>query len=105
MQIYVKEKRDLRRVFNSNRGHGSGPQTSLESVLLSVASIRFEAFRDRFGREPLPDEPLFFDPDADSPVQASPVQVRAQIADACRETGVAPSMLSNFWNLAQDDAV
>lgn len=103
MQTYVKEKRFGERIFGS--GPAGTPQTDVESALLSIAAVRFQAFRDRFGREPLQDEPLFFDPEADSPVEANPSQVHAQLLDACRAMGVAPSMLENFWNLAQDDAV
>jgi hypothetical protein len=105
METYAKEKWGPHRVFSSSGDSGTYPGTSLESALLRVASVRFEAFRERFGREPLPDEPLFFNPEADSPVPAGAVQLHAQLADACRETGVAPSMLTNFWSLAQDDAV
>lgn len=70
--------------------------------LMEVVHHRFAIFRQKFGRDPLPDEPLFFDPEADSPVQASPLQVHAQLADACSKTGVGLSMLTNFWNLAED---
>jgi hypothetical protein len=70
--------------------------------LMEVVSHRFGIFRLKFGREPLPDEPLFFDPEADCPVQASPIQVHAQLADACRETGIGLSMLTSFLNLAED---
>ncbi|HTW86583.1 MAG TPA: hypothetical protein VMD75_01130 [Candidatus Binataceae bacterium] len=70
--------------------------------LMEVVHHRFATFRNKFGRDPLPDEPLFFDPEADSPVQASPIQVQTQLADACREMGVAMSMLMSFWNLAED---
>ena len=105
MQTYAKEKRYLQRVFGSSPDAGICAQSSVESALLRIASVRFEAFRDHFGREPLPEEPLFFNPEADSPVEASPSQVQAQLADACRETGVVPSLLADFWDLAQDDAV
>jgi hypothetical protein len=70
--------------------------------LMEVVQHRFATFRGKFGRDPLPNEPLFFDPEADSPVQASPIQVNAQLAEACRETGVGLSALTNFWNLAED---
>ena len=105
MQTYVKEIWDSHRVYGIRGDTGTYVPTSSESALLRVASARFEAFRERFGREPLLDEPLFFDPEADSPVPASAVQMSAQLAEACRKTGVAPSMLTNFWSLAQDDAV
>lgn len=105
MQTYMKEMRNRDRIFGSSRDPGACPQTSLQSALLSIASVRFEAFRERFGREPLPDEPLFFNPEADSPMGASPSQLSVQLAEACREIGVAPSLFANFWDLAQDEAV
>lgn len=101
MQTYVKEKRNFDQVFNSSQGLGT---TREEQALLSVVLIRYQAFRDRFGREPLPDEPLFFNPQADSPVGASPSQLREQFADACRKTGIEPSLLTSLWDLGQDDA-
>ncbi len=70
--------------------------------LMEVVQHRFGIFRKKFGRDPLPDEPLFFDPEAELPVQASPIQVHAQLADACRKTGVGLSELTSFWNLAED---
>jgi hypothetical protein len=95
MNTHIKENREFHRVSNSSGNTGSYSQTSLEEVLLSVASIRLKAFRARFGREPLSDEPLFFNAEADSPVQACPAQVRAQVIDACREAGV-PLSIAEF---------
>ncbi|MFJ1738416.1 hypothetical protein ACIOG4_07070 [Streptomyces microflavus] len=46
--------------FSSDTPHGLELQEGLE--------IQLEAFRTKFGREPGPDDPLFFDPDADEPV-------------------------------------
>ena len=99
MQTYVKEKRYLHGVFSSRQDSRTRPQTNLEHAILSVVSVRFEAFRDHFGREPLPDEPLFFNPEADPPVPANDPQLCAQILDACHETGVALSLLIKFCNL------
>jgi hypothetical protein len=101
METYVKEKRNFDRVFCNSQGLGT---TREEKALLSVVLIRYQAFCDRFGREPLPDEPLFFNPEADSPVVADPSQLRAQFADACRKTGIEPSLLTGLWDLGQDDA-
>jgi hypothetical protein len=52
------------------------------SALLEVARIRFEAFRDRFGRDPEPDEPLLFDPAEDQPTAASIGDRTLQIVSA-----------------------
>jgi hypothetical protein len=102
MQTQSGGRRYLHRSVNHRRSLESAKQGDLHRALVKVASVRFKAFCDRFGREPLPDEPLYFDPEADTPVQASPSEVQLQLDDACRKAGIAPSMLANVWNLARD---
>lgn len=38
-----------------------------------------QAFREKFGREPGPGDPVFFDPDADEPRRLDPVKVRREM--------------------------
>ena len=57
-------------------------------ALLKITHIRFRAFVARFGRDPLIDEPLFFDESQDQPVQAQGCEVQAQLARSAREAGV-----------------
>jgi hypothetical protein len=83
----------------AGRSCGSAAELCPACSLMEIVHDRFETFRHKFGREPLPDKPLFFDPEADSPVQANPIQVHAQLADACLKLGVGLSMLTSFWNL------
>src|SRR6266478_1420684 len=98
MKTHSKEKWNLCRAAGISQDSGVCRQMGLvESALLQIASVRYQAFRVRFGRDPFPNEPLFFSPEADSPVEANPFQVHAQLADACRETGVTLSMLASFW--------
>ncbi len=85
MHTYLQERRNLRRAGNSRRP-GNCRQDSIESTLLKIASVRFEAFRDRFGRDPFPDEPLFFDPDVDQPVAPASAEMRTQLLAAASAT-------------------
>ena len=57
------------------------------SVLI-VIRYRFELFRGKFGRDPKPDEPLFFDPSNSRPVKASRRHAREQIETAANAMGV-----------------
>jgi hypothetical protein len=41
-----------------------------------------QAFIEKFGREPGPDDPVIFDPDADAPVPLSEEKVRAAMLEA-----------------------
>ena len=36
----------------------------LDKVMQNAIEQQLDAFREKFGREPLPEDPLFFDPDA-----------------------------------------
>ncbi|MFE2869877.1 hypothetical protein [Embleya sp. NPDC059259] len=55
-----------------------------------------EAFRAKFGRDPGPDDPLFFDPDADEPVALSRQgfdRALGEMAERAAEVGVDPAMI------------
>jgi hypothetical protein len=47
-----------------------------------------EAFRAKFGRDPGPDHPVFFDTDAPEPVSMSAVRIEAETIEAMRKAGM-----------------
>ena len=51
-------------------------------ALFEVVRIRYAAFRERFGRDPLPDDPLLFDPTADKPIAATTIDQALQVLSA-----------------------
>jgi hypothetical protein len=57
---------------------------------------QLRAFRARFGRDPGPDDPLFFDPDADEPRPLNRVAVEAGMVDAMERAGVSPAQIYAF---------
>jgi hypothetical protein len=54
----------------------------MASALIEIAKVRYEAFRERFGRDPGPDEPLLFDPTADQPTAANSSDRVLQVVSA-----------------------
>jgi hypothetical protein len=54
--------------------------------MLKIARMRYRIFRDRFGRDPGPDDPLFFDSMNDRPVVASEAEMSLQVMDAAVAT-------------------
>lgn len=56
-----------------------------------------EAFRKKFGRDPGPGDPVFFDPDADEPRPlsegASDNPFDPEVLEALRKTGAAPQFI------------
>ena len=61
------------------------------------SQIRF--FREKFGREPEPDDPIFFDPDADTPQFCGPEatdHVTDQMVEAMSAAGIRPEAIYAF---------
>jgi hypothetical protein len=50
---------------------------------------QLQAFRAKFGRDPGPEDPLFFDPDADEPRPLNRVAIEAGMVAAMERTGVS----------------
>ena len=52
-----------------------------------------EAFIEKFGREPGPDDPVFFDPDADTPQPLDLERYEKDLADAMAAAGIDPRLI------------
>ncbi len=52
-----------------------------------------EAFRRKFGREPGPEDPLFFDPNADTPQPLDMDELTALMVEAMAKAGVHPARI------------
>jgi hypothetical protein len=53
-------------------------------------------FIKKFGREPGPDEPIFFDPDKDTPQPIDLGKVRAALEHAMIRAGIAPARMKEI---------
>ena len=59
----------------------------------TVATSRknqLRAFKKKFGREPGPNDPVFFDPDADTPQPIPIEKLRATVIEAAKKAGLDP---------------
>ncbi|MFG3117246.1 hypothetical protein ACGF4C_22940 [Streptomyces sp. NPDC048197] len=68
--------------------------TSHGRDLKEALAGQLDAFREKFGREPGPDDPLFFDPDADEPTRLSREyfdDMLLRMAEHAGEMGVDPA--------------
>ncbi len=52
-----------------------------------------EAFIEKFGREPGPDDPVFFDPDADEPRELDLERYENDLAEAMTAAGIDPRLI------------
>ena len=54
----------------------------------NLLKAQLKAFKKKFGREPGPDDPVFFDPDYDSPTPISEEKLIESIIEASTKAGI-----------------
>jgi hypothetical protein len=67
-------------------------------IPLSVEGVadlekQLQAFKDKFGREPGPGDPVFFDPDCDTPTAIDPERFDASMIDAMRKAKIPEKLI------------
>jgi|GEM_PF-4567115 hypothetical protein len=70
-------------------------------ALLQVARWRMNLFRRRFGRDPDPSEPLFFDPSHDLPTPAADAEMCRQVIAAAQSTQVNVRLLLKHLGITE----
>ena len=58
--------------------------------LARVMQEQLAAFKEKFGREAGPEDPVFFDPDAETPQPISEEKLRRIVVRAAEEAGLDP---------------
>ena|SRR5215475_4864231 len=58
-----------------------------------ILEAQHQRFREKFGRDPGPSDPVFFDPDAPDPVPMSAVKIEAETVEAMRKAGTPPQII------------
>jgi len=74
------------RLMGNGRRLGSRQSDDIGMAMLKIARMRYQIFRDQFGRDPGPDEPLFFDSMQSEPVVAGTTEMSSQVMDAAMAT-------------------
>ena len=74
-------------------------------AILKVFRVRFHAFRNHFGRDPQPDEPLFFDPDKRWPVAPQPSVIRHQVMAAASTARVDGRIVLDIMRMSHHPLV
>jgi hypothetical protein len=70
-------------------------------ALLQVAQWRMDLFRRRFGRDPDPNEPLFFDPGNDNPMPVADAEMCRQVIAAARAAQVNVRLLLKHLGITE----
>jgi hypothetical protein len=66
---------------------------NLSPELSRLMQDQLSAFRMKFGRDPGPDDPVFFDPDSETPKPLSLEKQRRVVTDAAERAGLDPDQL------------
>jgi len=73
---------------------GSGAKAiPLTPEVVELVERQLQAFRQKFGREPRPGDPLFFDPMADTPQVMNEEVVEQKISEAMHQAGIDPAKI------------
>src|SRR5215472_5561153 len=57
-----------------------------------ILEAQRQRFREKFGRDPGPSDPVFFNPDAPEPVPMSAVKLQAETVETMRKAGTPPHL-------------
>ena len=69
---------------------------NMDDRTAKVVEEQLESFRAKFGREPRPGEPLFFDPSHPTPRRLQVEPMEAQMVATMREANIAPHLIHAF---------
>ena len=87
------------RSVDGRRRAGSRVRYDVGVAILKIMRMRCQVFRSRFGRDPGPDDPLFFDSKHDRPVIALEAEVWSQVMDAAAATRCDFTSVMKFLGL------
>ena len=75
---------------------GGHKRMPLHAEAPETIACQLEAFRKKFGRDPCPDDPIFFDPNADEPVPLNPQQYEQDMMETMAQAGINPAVIYAF---------
>ena len=83
----------------------ASPDESIAHALLKVAICRYGMFVQKFGRDPRPNEPLFFDPHSDQPIQADTDELHRQVIETAGHARVNAEAVLKFLSLSSSESM
>ena len=75
-------------------------QKSYEAIVRQL-----KLFKEKFGREPGPKDPIFFDPDCDVPTPLSEAKLKRGLIEAARKAGLNVGKVLRAFGFEGEDIV
>ena len=91
--------------YFKRRKKGESKTISLNAEVQQSIEEQLRRFREKFGREAGPEDPLFFDPDADTlsrSLRRSTVEMLNQILSSASRAGIRPELIYAMKKTEQD---
>ena len=66
---------------------------------------QLKLFKEKFGREPGPKDPIFFDPDCDVPTPLSEAKLKRGLIEAARKAGLNVRKVLRAFGFDDEDGV
>ena len=63
-------------------------EAKIDKELAEAMKQQMKSFKEKFGREMGPDDPIFFDPDCDIPMPLSEAKLKKELTEAARKAGL-----------------
>ena len=79
-----------------SRSPRAGRKVKLNQKAMNLLQQAHDAFVAKFGREPGPSDPIFFDPDANTPQLLDPDEMQRAMTKAMGEAGIRPEIIFAF---------
>jgi hypothetical protein len=96
-----KTNRDKRRNKQRFKKFDSFP---VNEQMADALQKQLESFRRKFGRDPGPNDPVFFDPDADEPRPVDNMKVKAAMLEAAHKAGLRKATVDFIEQNYDNDA-
>ena len=78
----------------------------INNELAEAMEQQLKNFKEKFGREMGPDDPIFFDPDCDVPMPLTEAKLRKELIEAARKAGLdVGRVLSTFGFEDEEEGV
>jgi hypothetical protein len=102
-------------VMGKNNKNKRLRKIELSSELQDAMRQQFRAFREKFGRDPGPEDPVFFDPESPTPAPIPLETLQREIVEVMTKARVSPEFIyaycrtgliltqENYWLLSPKD--
>jgi hypothetical protein len=94
--VFVDLLRSTRAYVDMAKQPAKKKLSSLDAAARPLLKKQIALFKKKFGREPRPDEPLFFDADAAEPRRLQLEPMEADIIKAMKEANIHPRLIYAF---------